>query len=102
YVLGWLMVVPKKHVTDQMQFSLDQAQELVGLQMTYTKKLLELTGAERIYWVMFGEKVKHLHFHLIPIRKDLPAEAKGPNIFSWQGEKSLADEEIAAFCRAIL
>lgn len=98
YVLGWLIILPKEHMTDQLQLTKIQTAELIDLQMKFTRILTELTKAERIYWVMFSEKVKHIHFHLVPVQKDLVSEARGHKIFEWEGEKPVSELEIDGFC----
>lgn len=102
YVLGWLLIIPKDHLTTQLELTKEQSIELIELQQKFTSILTEYTKAERIYWVMFGEKVKHIHFHLIPIQKDLIPEARGPKIFDWIGEKPISELEIDGFCDYML
>lgn len=101
-VLGWLLIVPKNHVTDQTELTEKMSNELSNLQMNMTRLLKDKTKAERIYWTLFSEKVKHIHFHLIPRMKNLPEAAFGAKIFDWTPENSISELEVDGFCDYLL
>jgi diadenosine tetraphosphate (Ap4A) HIT family hydrolase/8-oxo-dGTP pyrophosphatase MutT (NUDIX family) len=63
---GALMVVYKKHIFEQSQIrNNDLSDTLVSL-VCLEKTILNVTSCERINFVKFSNKVKHLHWHLIP------------------------------------
>lgn len=101
-ILGWLIIIPKVHSTDQSAFTTEMVHELADLQLSLTQLLKEKTKAEKIYWAMFSEVVKHVHFHLVPRSRDLPPEAKGPAIFGWKGDRPILDLEVDGFCDYLL
>jgi diadenosine tetraphosphate (Ap4A) HIT family hydrolase len=65
-LLGWLMFYSQRHVQGPAHFNPDESVNF-GLALGHVeRKLLEITGALRIYTVAFGESTPHLHAHLIP------------------------------------
>jgi len=97
-VLGWLIIAPKAHILQQTAFSPDVLLELMELQQKMTAILEKTTRTGRVYWAVFGEEVKHLHFHLIPRPENLPAEALGWRIFGYKPEDGAGKREVEGFC----
>ena len=87
---GWLVLVPRNHVTAFADLSPDAADELGGLIRDLSVALQEVTGCVKTYLMQFAEAegFGHLHIHLVPRAADLPAEFKGPRVFGY-----LTDDE---------
>lgn len=98
HILGWLIISPKRHIEDQVELTLEEQQELMSLQMKYTRLIKSKTRSERIYWLMFSEQVPHIHFHLIPRSDDFPSEFRGTAIFDFVADRPFSTLEVEGFC----
>ena len=80
---GWLVVLPKRHVTSLAELTPAEAAALGPLLRRLSVALVELTGAVKTYVALFAEAegFEHLHLHLVPRAADLPADRHGPRIF---------------------
>jgi diadenosine tetraphosphate (Ap4A) HIT family hydrolase len=84
---GWLVVLPRRHVTALDQLTADEAAELGPLLRALTTALREVLGCSKTYVALFAEAegFAHVHFHLIPRQPDLDPLLRGPRIFSLLG-----------------
>ncbi|WP_291523987.1 HIT family protein [Branchiibius sp. NY16-3462-2] len=82
---GWLVLVPRTHVTSFADLSPAAADELGGLIRDLSIALRAVTGCVKTYLLQFAEAAgfEHLHIHLVPRAADLPAELKGPRVFGY-------------------
>lgn len=102
-LLGWVVIVLRRHETALHNLSIVEWRELAELQTRTTKALYAKLTCEKEYSVCFAEApgFNHIHFHIIPRAPELPTHLKGPNIFSLlkvpQAE-AIPGEEIAQFC----
>lgn len=69
---GWLVLKTKRHTEGIAGIDLDESLELGEILNTVPKILKELTDCELVYILCLTEKVRHLHFQLIPRYKDQP------------------------------
>lgn len=67
---GWLILKTKRHTEGVTGINSDESPELGTILDIVPKVLKELTDSEMIYILCLTEKVKHLHFHLIPRYKN--------------------------------
>ena len=83
-LLGWLVMVPKRHVEALHDLSAAEFNELGILQAAITKALFQELHCEKEYLVCFaeGKGFHHVHFHVIPRSKNLPEDLKGTGIFT--------------------
>lgn len=68
--------------------------------------LRTVTGCEKTYMMQFSEAegFSHLHVHLVPRLTDHPAEATGPNVFTYMADDQtewLPESERDSLARAI-
>ncbi len=63
---GHCLVVPSMEVDHYHQLPLEIALEIHQIALKVSKVLQQLTGKERIGWVIAGFEVAHAHVHLIP------------------------------------
>ena len=84
---GWLVLVPRRHVTTIAELTDAEAAELGMWQVRVSRALHEVTGCAKTYVAQFSEAegYSHVHFHLIPRRLDLAPELPGPRIFGLLG-----------------
>lgn len=80
---GWLVLLPRRHVTALDELTADEAAGLGPLLRALTAALHEVTGCQKTYVALFAEAegFAHVHFHVIPREPGLPAEFRGPRVF---------------------
>lgn len=86
-LLGWLVLVPRRHVTTIAELTDEAAAALGGWQVRLSRALTEVTGCAKTYLAQFSEApgFSHLHFHLVPRPADLDPQLRGPGIFALLG-----------------
>ena len=84
---GWLVLVPRRHVTTIAALSAAEAATLGRWQVRLSQALQQVTGCVKTYVVQFAEApgFAHVHFHIVPRGYDISAEQLGPRIFSLLG-----------------
>jgi diadenosine tetraphosphate (Ap4A) HIT family hydrolase len=80
---GWLVVLPRRHVTALDELTTEEAAGLGPLLRALTAALREVTGCQKTYVALFAEAegFAHVHFHVIPREPGLAAEFRGPRVF---------------------
>jgi diadenosine tetraphosphate (Ap4A) HIT family hydrolase len=107
---GWLVVVPRRHVTSIADLTDAEAAGLGTWQVRLSRALQAVTGCLKTYVVQFAEKegFAHVHFHVVPRMPDLLDDRRGPAIFGYlgvpEGQRVSEDQrdELAAALRAQL
>jgi diadenosine tetraphosphate (Ap4A) HIT family hydrolase len=82
---GWLVVIPRRHVTSIAELTPAEAAELGPLVHRLSTALHEVVRCEKTYVMQFAEAegFGHVHFHLVPRMPDLPPEHRGPRVFHY-------------------
>lgn len=82
---GWLVVLPKRHVTSLAQLTPAESAALGPLLQRLTAALEAVTGCSKTYVALFAEAegFEHLHVHVVPRVPDLPDDRRGPRIFGY-------------------
>ncbi|MFF7884044.1 HIT family protein [Streptomyces sp. NPDC020794] len=82
-VPGWLVLLPRRHVTAVHDLTDAEAGALGVWQVRLSRALREETGCLKTYVVQFAESegFAHVHFHIVPRVADLSAAHRGPGIF---------------------
>ncbi len=82
---GWLVVLPKRHLTGLAELADEEAARLGPLLQRLSAALIEVTGATKTYVALFAEAAgfEHLHVHVVPRPADLPEDRRGPRIFGY-------------------
>ncbi|MFG3285594.1 HIT family protein [Streptomyces sp. NPDC048111] len=82
-VPGWLVLLPRRHVTAVHDLTDAEASALGVWQVRLSRALRSITGCPKTYVVQFAEAegFAHVHFHIVPRMTDLQAEHRGPGIF---------------------
>jgi diadenosine tetraphosphate (Ap4A) HIT family hydrolase len=80
---GWLVLVPRRHVTSVADLTDAEARALGTWQVRLSRALQEVLGCAKTYVAQFAEAegFAHVHFHIIPRMADLADEVRGPRIF---------------------
>jgi diadenosine tetraphosphate (Ap4A) HIT family hydrolase len=69
---GELIIKTRRHCESLSELTREEAQALGPLLHSATRALEQITAAERIYAVSFNERVRHVHFLLLPRTRDMP------------------------------
>ncbi len=102
--LGYLMVTSRRHVPGFAQLEADEAAS-VGRTVRLLSKALEDLGAEKVYVLVVGHGVPHLHVHLIPRWPGTPADVSWQHVDDWGGARrgdAAAAAQVADRVRAAL
>ncbi len=103
-VPGWYFLAMRRHGEGPMSMSPAEAGAYGPTLVSCTAAVKEATGAERVYVIAYGELYPHWHCLISPRGADIPAELRGPALFS--GRSQLIDIqlsiEVAEITRKIL
>jgi diadenosine tetraphosphate (Ap4A) HIT family hydrolase len=82
---GWLVLVPRRHVTSIADLTDAEAAALGGWQVRLSRALRDLTGCAKTYVIQFAEHegFAHVHFHVVPRMPDIPDDHRGPAVFRY-------------------
>jgi diadenosine tetraphosphate (Ap4A) HIT family hydrolase len=85
---GWLVLLPRRHVTTLAELSNAEADALGGWQVRLSRALGAVTGCTKTYIAQFAEAegFAHVHFHVVPRQPDQAAELRGPRVFGLLGK----------------
>lgn len=102
-VLGWLVIILKRHSESLHQLTKEEFSELANIQEKFTKLLHKHLDSNKQYLACFaeGNNFHHIHLHLISKPTNLPESFKGPKIFELLGRDSLEKEIIISFCQKL-
>ncbi|MCQ3930887.1 MAG: HIT family protein [Chloroflexi bacterium] len=86
-LLGWLILVQRRHIAAIEELSEAEAIELGKLIRHVSIVVTELTGCIKTYVVQFAEAPghNHVHFHIIPRMPNQLDEHRGPGVFKQLG-----------------
>lgn len=86
-VEGWIVVVARRHITAVAALTDEEARELGPLIRRVSLALHETVHCPKTYVAEFAEHPQHphVHVHVIARAEDLPADQRGPAIFSQLG-----------------
>lgn len=84
---GWLVLLPRRHVTSLAALSDAEAATLGTWQVRLSRALHEVTGCVKSYIAQFAEAegFAHAHIHVVPRARHMPAELRGPGVFGLLG-----------------
>jgi diadenosine tetraphosphate (Ap4A) HIT family hydrolase len=85
---GWLVVLPRRHVTALDQLTTEEAAELGPLLRALTAAMCEVLGCSKTYVALFAEAegFAHVHFHVVPRQPGLDPGLRGPRVFGLLGD----------------
>ncbi|MGH3304985.1 MAG: HIT family protein, partial [Streptosporangiaceae bacterium] len=86
-VPGWLVLVPRRHVTALAELTDAEAAALGSWQVRLSRVLARVLGCQKTYVAQFAEAdgFAHVHFHVVPRPPDLARDLRGPRIFQLLG-----------------
>jgi diadenosine tetraphosphate (Ap4A) HIT family hydrolase len=82
---GWLVLVPRRHVTSIADLTDAEAADLGAWQVRLSRALRTVTGCMKTYVVQLAEKegFSHVHFHIVPRMAELPDDRRGVGVFGY-------------------
>jgi diadenosine tetraphosphate (Ap4A) HIT family hydrolase len=82
---GWMVVVPRRHITSMAELTAEEAIVLGPLLAALSRGLERTLGARKAYVAFFAEAegFAHLHLHVVPRLADLPDDRRGPRVFGY-------------------
>ena len=93
---GWLVLLPRRHVTAIAELTDAEALSLGTWQVRLSRALHAVLDCQKTYIAQFAEAegFAHVHFHIIPRPADLSPDLRGPGIFRLlgQGDRTHVDE----------
>lgn len=100
-LLGWLVVIPKRHIEAVDELSEEESIELGLLLQRTSKALKETTGCIKTYIMQFAEQAEHphVHFHVVPRMANQPDERRSTKIFGYLNpppDERVSDEQMCA------
>jgi len=98
---GWLVLLPRRHVTTIAELTDAEAASLGRWQVRLSRALHTVTNCMKTYVAQFAEAegFAHVHFHIVPRPADLALELRGPRVFGLLGARDLPQVEDAAMDR---
>jgi diadenosine tetraphosphate (Ap4A) HIT family hydrolase len=84
---GWTVLVLRRHVATLAEMTSEEANEVGPLVRLVSRALVEVVGCAKTYVAQFAEDPlhRHVHFNVIPVRYNQPAELRGPRVFALVG-----------------
>jgi diadenosine tetraphosphate (Ap4A) HIT family hydrolase len=94
-LLGWMVVVPRRHVVSMAQLTAGEATAVGPLLAGLSRGLERNLGARKAYVAFFAEAegFAHLHVHVVPRLAALPDDRRGPRVFGYLEEP--ADQRVS-------
>lgn len=87
-LLGWLVLVTRRHISSTHELSADEARELGEFIPLISLGLKRELQCVKIYQMQYSEQPghEHIHFHMVPRDSDIPVDRKGRNVFDYLGD----------------
>ena len=84
-LLGWLVIVPRRHIESMHELSDAEAAVLGPLVRDVSGALVRVLGCAKTYVIMLAEApgFTHLHVHVVPRAHDMPEEFRGTQVFGY-------------------
>lgn len=105
-LLGWLVIVLKRHATALHELSTDEFLELPRILAPLVRLLSEALHSEKEYVACFAEAehFRHVHFHVVPVPVEMPASVRGAGSFALlqvSESEAVPPAEVRAFCDSL-
>ena len=90
-LLGWLVMIPRRHITAIDEMNDAEASELGVLMRHVSKALKQVTGCLKTYVMQFAEHPQHphVHFHVVPRMPNQPDNRRGVGIMGYLNPSEL-------------
>jgi histidine triad (HIT) family protein len=92
--LGHLLVEPRRHAPGLADLTSAEARTVGWWCTRASRALHEVAGAEHVYAAVIGDRVSHLHIHLLPRYPGTPREYWWQRVDEWPGARHGTEPEI--------
>jgi diadenosine tetraphosphate (Ap4A) HIT family hydrolase len=84
-LVGWMVIVPHRHISSLSEMTPDEADALGPLMQRLSTAVEVVTGAMKCYVVFLAEApgFRHVHLHVIPRLVDAPPERVGIGVMQY-------------------
>ncbi len=96
--LGYLIVESKRHIPGLADLSGEEAAAFGTLMARLSKALQVTENAAHVYAFVIGDRVPHLHLHLIPRYPNAPPDYYGVHVDEWPDAPRGGLPEIKVLC----
>jgi len=96
--LGYLMAETKRHAPGLADLTDAEAQALGLLIARLSRALKACEGAEHVYAFVLGDRVSHVHVHVVPRYPGAPQEYWGVHVDEWPAAPHGSPQEMTALC----
>jgi diadenosine tetraphosphate (Ap4A) HIT family hydrolase len=102
-LLGWLVVVLRRHCENLHELTRAEWSELAGIQFAALAAMRGILDLDREYVACFAEMegFKHIHFHMIPKHRGCGPESVGVKAFHHlkvEPSEAISAERVIDFC----
>lgn len=94
--LGHLFVEPLEHRAGLADLTAEQG-AAVGGAMQRTSAVLRAAGHDHVYAFVYGDRVPHLHVHLVGRHPGAPSEFRGVRVDEWPDAPRGDAQDVAAY-----
>lgn len=94
--LGWCFVEPRRHAPGLADLTETEAQAIGALVARLSRALKAELNAEHVYAFVIGDRVPHLHVHVIVRHPGAPQEYWGVRVDEWPDAPMGDEAEITA------
>jgi diadenosine tetraphosphate (Ap4A) HIT family hydrolase len=98
--LGHLVVEPRRHAPGLADLT-DAEGAAVGTWVARASRALRAAGAEHVYSVVTGDRIDHLHQHLIPRYPGTPREYWWQRLDEWPEARLGGADDVARVVRGL-
>ena len=94
-LLGWLVLVTRRHVSTTHELSDGESSEFGKLAPAISKSLHAELDCVKVYQMQYSEQPghEHIHVHFVPRASDIPTDRKGVFAFGYLGANE--DERVS-------
>ena len=105
-LLGWMVIVLKRHVAALHELSDVEFQELGRIQPALVAELSGTLRSEKEYVACFaeGEHFRHIHFHVVAVPKGIPSAMRGARSFQFlqiNEDEAVKPQDVRDLCDAL-
>lgn len=99
--LGHLLVEPRRHAAGLADLTDEEAERMGRWNTRSARALREVAGAEHVYAAVIGDRVSHLHLHLLPRYPGTPREYWWTRVDEWPQAPRGGEEAAAELVRRL-
>jgi len=100
-VRGWVLVATRRHARALYDLDPGEAQAIGALVARVQRAQIAALDADHAYAFALGDRVPHVHVHVVPRFPDSPAHLRGGRLFQATEADARPAGEVEAACAAL-